>query len=47
MNWWVCVGKGIGVYFGVFLSGRSIPRGRDGGVVGNVSKNYLLTDWEG
>nr|DAZ79169.1 MAG TPA: hypothetical protein [Caudoviricetes sp.] len=25
MNWWVCVGKGIGVYFGVFLSGESVP----------------------
>lgn len=26
MNWWVCAGEGIGVYFGVFLSGRNIPQ---------------------
>lgn len=25
MNWWVCAGDGIGVYFGVFLSGESVP----------------------
>ena len=27
MNWWVCVGEGIGVCFGVFSSGESVPRG--------------------
>jgi hypothetical protein len=26
MNWWVCAGEGIGVYFGVFSSGKSVPR---------------------
>ena len=26
MNLWVCAGEGIGVYFGVFLSGRNIPQ---------------------
>lgn len=31
MNLWVCVGEGIGVCFGMFLSGESIP----GGVVGD------------
>lgn len=25
MNWWVYVGEGIGVYFGIFLSGESVP----------------------
>jgi hypothetical protein len=25
MNWWVCAGEGIGVYFGVFSSGESVP----------------------
>lgn len=42
----VYVGEGIGVYFGVFSSGKSVPRGRVG-LVGKVSRNYLLTDWEG
>ena len=39
----VHVGEGIGVYFGIFLSGKSVPG------VGEVevSRNYLLTDWEG
>ena len=27
MNWWVCVGEGIGVCFGVFLLGENVPRG--------------------
>lgn len=31
MNLWVRVGEGIGVCFGMFLSGESIP----GGVVGD------------
>lgn len=35
------VGDGIRIYFGVFLSGESMPRG---GEVGEVSRNYLLTD---
>lgn len=45
MNLWVCVGGGIGVYFGVFSSGESVPGAV--GLVGKVSRNYLLTDWEG
>lgn len=40
---WVYVGKGIGVYFGMVLSGESVP-GRRVGLVGKVSRNYLLTD---
>lgn len=36
----VHVGEGIGVYFGMFLSRESVPRG---GEV-EVSRNYLLTD---
>lgn len=35
------VGNGIGVYFGMFLSGESMPRG---GSAGEVSRNYLLPD---
>lgn len=34
------VGEGIGIYFRVFLSGKSIPQ--VGGI--EVSRNYLLTD---
>ena len=37
----VYVGEGIGIYFGVFLSGESMPRG---GSAGEVSRNYLLID---
>ena len=39
----VHVGEGIEVYLGIFLSGKSVPRG----VEVEVSRNYLLTDWEG
>lgn len=35
----VYVGEGIGLYFGVFLSGKMYP-GREV----EVSRNYLLTD---
>ena len=34
------VGEGIEVHFGMFLSGKSVPRG---GEI-EVSRNYLLTD---
>lgn len=36
----VYIGEGIEVYFGVFLSGENVPRGREV----EVSRNYLLTD---
>lgn len=28
---WMYVGEGIGVHFGIFLSGKSVPRGRGEG----------------
>lgn len=40
---WVYVGEGIGTYFGIFLAGESVP-GRRVGLVGKVSRNYLLTN---
>lgn len=39
----VSIKEGIEVYFGVFLSGKSVPQGR--GV--EVSRDYLLIDLEG
>ena len=38
----VYVREGIGVYFGIFLSGENVP----GVVMEGVSRNYLLTDWK-
>jgi hypothetical protein len=46
MNLWVCVGEAIGgVFWSVFVRGKCIPGVV--GLVGKVSINYLLTDWEG
>ena len=46
MNLWVCVGEAIGgVFWSVFVRGKCIPGVV--GLVGKVSINNLLTDWEG
>ena len=39
----VYAGEGTGIYLGMFSSGKNIP-GVGTGVVGEVSRNYLLID---